>query len=515
METDILIIGGGATGTGIARDLALRGFKIVLIEKKDLNAGASGANHGLLHSGARYVFTDLEAAIECRQEGDILKKTARHCIEQTNGLFVAIAGDDEKYIADFPSLCKKGGIPCKSVDINAAKEMEPALARDIIAAYEVKDASINPFKLCIENISDAVQKGGRFLNFCKVKGFEIQNHHIAWADIHHEVSDSIFRIKARAYINASGAWANQIAAMAGLDIGMVYSKGSLLVTNKRITQRVINRLRKPSDGDILVPGGVVSLLGTTSLRVDSPDNIFPTVREVDDIIKQAEKMVPKLQSCRYIRAYSGVRPLVSSGSGDDRHITRGFTLLDHEKDGIKNFVTITGGKLSTFRLMAEKTCDVICKKYGNKAQCLTGQVPLPSTKTGEWSEPGVSPFKPFRLKEKQDMFLCECEMVPQSAVDTIISTITKEGGKADLSAIALRSRIGKGPCQGAFCSARILSYMYNSGQLNKNQGILDLKQFLNQRWKGEQSLLWDQALVQSSLKESIHCALFGLELERP
>ena len=95
LSTQVLIIGGGSTGTGIARDLALRGIQCILAEFHDLNAGASGANHGLLHSGGRYVFTDQGSATECREEGKLLKKLAPHCIEDTGGLFVAVEGDDE------------------------------------------------------------------------------------------------------------------------------------------------------------------------------------------------------------------------------------------------------------------------------------------------------------------------------------------------------------------------------------------------------------------------------------
>ena len=94
LNTQVLIIGGGATGTGIARDLALRGVECILAEQRDINAGASGANHGLLHSGGRYVFADQESAKECREEGALLKKLAPHCIEDTGGLFVAVEGDD-------------------------------------------------------------------------------------------------------------------------------------------------------------------------------------------------------------------------------------------------------------------------------------------------------------------------------------------------------------------------------------------------------------------------------------
>ncbi len=101
IATEVLIIGGGVTGTGIMRDLALRGVHTLLIDKRDLCAGASGGNHGLLHSGARYVANDLHSAIECRVENELLKKLAPQCIEKTGGMFVAVQGDDPEFAEKF------------------------------------------------------------------------------------------------------------------------------------------------------------------------------------------------------------------------------------------------------------------------------------------------------------------------------------------------------------------------------------------------------------------------------
>ena len=115
LRTQVLIIGGGVTGTGLARDLALRGVTCTLVEQGDINAGASGANHGLLHSGARYVSSDPGSATECHLEGTLLKQLAPHCIEDTGGLFVAVEGDDEKYVAGFPDLCDRCSRPWKNI----------------------------------------------------------------------------------------------------------------------------------------------------------------------------------------------------------------------------------------------------------------------------------------------------------------------------------------------------------------------------------------------------------------
>ncbi len=511
LETQVLIIGGGATGTGVARDLTLRGFHVILIEKQDLNTGASGGNHGLLHSGARYVCSDPEAAVECNLENRIVKQNAGHCVEETGGFFAAVRGDDENYIADFPHMCEKSGIPCSPVDIKEALSLEPALSPETIAVYSVNDASINPFKLSIESMKEVTAKGGQYFSDSILEGFELNQGEIVHAKVRNQVSGKSFFIKADTVVNAAGAWADQVAAMAGARINMVYSKGTLLVTAQRLTKRVINRLRTASDGDILVPGGVVSILGTTSLRVDSPDKIYPTVGEVDLIVNQGEVMVPGLKTCRYLRAYSGVRPLVSLGGSDDRDVSRGFTLVDHEHEGVDNLISITGGKLSTYRLMAEKTADMVCQKLKVDKKCLTKEIPLSSTDSGEWAEPAVF-INDLRTDNGYDRMLCECEMVPARAVDKILDAIQKDGNMPDLNAVGQRSRIGKGPCQGAFCSIRVLAHMYDTKRLKGSRGILDLKRFLNGRWKGEQPLLWGSAIAQSSIKEMIHCGVFGLEL---
>ncbi|MGD8651396.1 MAG: FAD-dependent oxidoreductase, partial [Desulfobacterales bacterium] len=178
MNTQVLIIGGGVTGTGIARDLALRGVRCILAEQGDINAGTSGANHGLLHSGARYVSADQGSAIECREEAALLKKLAPQCIEDCGGLFVAVQGDDEKYVADFPHLCVQCDIAVKELDVNETRELEPVLSDKLIAAYAVNDASIDPFKLSLENIAQAQDLGATLLRFTKVIGFEINRKKI-------------------------------------------------------------------------------------------------------------------------------------------------------------------------------------------------------------------------------------------------------------------------------------------------------------------------------------------------
>ena len=514
MDTQVLIIGGGVTGTGLARDLALRGIECVLAEKQDLNAGASGGNHGLLHSGARYIASDPAAAAECRRENLLLKKLAPHCIEDTGGLFVAVAGDDENYIADFPAMCRANGIPTQSLDPAEAREMEPALSDRIIAAYAVEDAAIDPFKLSLDNMAQALHHGSQLLRFSQVTGFETHAGRIQSVQLRNTLTGRETRVRPDVVVNAAGAWASQVAALAGIDIHIRYSKGSLLVTHHRMSRRVINRLRRATDGDILVPGGTVSILGTTSERCASPDVIYPEIHEIDHIIDEGAAMVPALATTRYIRAYCGVRPLIGSDDeGDDRNVSRGFALIDHASNdpGLENFITISGGKLTTFRLMAEQTADQVCLRLGSCQPCRTHLASLPQTVDARWTEPGLTPSLWIRNNDPQDMLLCECEMVPQSIVDQIVASIRKQNGDPSLNAIGLRSRIGKGPCQGTFCSQRLAAYLYDIGELEGDQGLRELRSFLEKRWRGQQPLLWDISLAQAELLEAMHSGLFGLE----
>mgnify|MGYP000458764843 CR=1 FL=1 len=358
LETEVLIIGGGVTGTGVMRDLALRGIHCLLIDRRDLNAGASGGNHGLLHSGGRYASAEAETAAECRQEGDILKRVAAECIDECGGPFVAVEGDDAGYAERFPDHCRVAGIECHALAAAEARELEPSLSEKVFAAYAVPDATVDPFRITLENVNHAQQlTESIYLPHTEVQGFEIEDGVISGVLCIDGRTGADRRIRARQIVNAAGAWAMDVAQLAGCrDVRLLYSKGTLIVSNTRVAKGVINRLRLPGDGDILVPGGTISLLGTTSENVDSLENIRPTVAEVEQILIEGTAMLPCLKDTRFIRAFSGVRPLLLAAgtSADGRKASRGFTLFDHLDQGLSNFVTVTGGKLTTFRLMAEK-----------------------------------------------------------------------------------------------------------------------------------------------------------------
>jgi glycerol-3-phosphate dehydrogenase len=515
IQTQVLIIGGGVTGTALARDLALRGVDCILVEKEDINAGASGRNHGLLHSGARYVAGDPGAAMECRAEGDILKRVAAQTIEDTGGYFVAVQGDDERYIADFPSWCERSGIKARVVDVAAARAQEPALSDHTIAVFEVPDAAIDPFRLSLESMAQARGLGARLIRRARVGGFEREGRRICAALVQSVLGGPELRIEAAQVVNAAGAWAREVALLAGVSIAMTYSKGTLLVTHTRLASRVVNRLRRPGNGDIMMPGGTVSIIGTTSVQVDSLEDIRATSAEADLIIAQAAPMLPALANARFIRAYAGVRPLLgSSGLADSRTVSRGFALFDHEEQGLDNFATLTGGKLTTCRLMAERAADLVCRRLGVTQPCVTATTLLPQAPECAWTEPGHSAREWVGAHRPDDTLLCECEMVSGSAVDAIHAALRASGDRATLTDIGLRSRVGKGACQGAFCGLRTAAHLYQNGDFQAQRGLTEIVDFFGERWRGQRPILWGEQLAQAELAEALHCGLFGEELRQ-
>ena len=514
LQTQVLIIGGGVTGTALARDLALRGVDCILVEKDDINAGASGRNHGLLHSGARYVAGDASAAMECRAEGDILKRVAAQTIQDTGGYFVAVQGDDERYVADFPAYCARSGISARAVDVALARQTEPALSEHTIAVFEVSDAAIDPFRLSLESMAQARSLGARLMRRTRVVGFERAGRCIGAVRVQPLAGGPELRIEAAQVVNAAGAWAREVALLAGASIAMTYSKGTLLVTHTRLANRVVNRLRRPGNGDIMMPGGTVSIVGTTSMQVDTLDDIRATAAEADLIIAESAPMLPALASARFIRAYAGVRPLLGAAGADSRAVSRGFALFDHEEQGLDNFATLTGGKLTTCRLMAERAADLVCRRLGVTRPCLTATTLLPQAAENAWTEPGHSAREWLRPHPAQDALLCECEMVSGSAVDAIYAALRAAGDKPTLTDIGLRSRVGKGACQGAFCGLRTAAHLYQTGDFQAQRGLAEMVDFFSERWRGQRPVLWGEQLAQAELAEALHCGLFGEELHQ-
>jgi glycerol-3-phosphate dehydrogenase len=529
IETDVIIIGGGATGTGIARDLAIRGLLCVLIEKNDIASGTTGRNHGLLHSGARYAVKDHESARECIRENKILKKIASHCIEETGGLFVTLPEDDPAYHRSLIEGCKYAGIEAKEISIRKALEMEPNLNPNILSALVVPDGTIDPFRLASANVLDAKERGTVILTHTKVTGIKKSGARITGVEcvnIKGEITD----VYANLVINAAGVWGQELCSFAGIEIKMFPSKGSMLIIDYRINNIVVNRCRPPADGDIIVPGDTVSLIGTTSKEIsyDKINELTVDDEEISVLLNDGEMLIPNVRHTRALRAYCGVRPLLAvSGEKQGRNISRGIALLDHkERDGLDGMITIAGGKLMTYRLMAEKTADLACEKLGHKAECSTHMIPLPGSEKKISRKSRITDFTGIpesvvgstlyrhgqRLhsimtqNKKNYRVICECEMVTEGEIEYAIKNLEVK----DLVDLRRRTRIGMGPCQGELCAYRGAGLFHEFGGAGPDESVELLRDFLEERWKGMKPVLWGDGLREAEFTYWIYQSLFGM-----
>ena len=522
-EYDAIIIGGGITGAGVARDCSLRGLKVLLVEKQDFTNGATGRNHGLLHSGARYAVNDAESASECIKENMILRKIARHCVDETDGLFITLPEDDLSYQKTFVESCEKAGIRAEIIDPEEAKRLEPSVNPALTGAVRVPDASIDPFHLTTANIIDARRHGATILNYHEVTDRIVENGVVKGVTLRNNHTGETSEAYARITINAAGIWGHLVAKRAGITINMFPAKGTLLIFGHRVNSMVINRCRKPANADILVPDDVVCVIGTTSDRVpfDTIDDLKVTPDEVDLLIREGEKLAPALSTTRILRAYCGVRPLVASDDDPSgRNISRGIVCLDHKvRDGLDGFITITGGKMMTYRMMAEVATDLACKKLGINVACTTADMPLP----GSELKPEISHGELFSSSfnaahgrhgtmadaikygdKEDDALVCECEEVSVGEVKYAAEKLHVH----NLMNLRRRTRVGMGTCQGELCTCRAANAICTNNVVASEEG---LKDFLNERWKGVRPVAWGQALGEAQLTATIYQALCGLD----
>ena len=372
----VLVVGGGATGTGIARDLALRGVDVALAERGGLSSGTSGRSHGLLHSGARYAEADRVGAEECIAENQILRDIAGHCIRDTGGLFVQLTEDDAEYFEAKKAACEDIGIDVEELDPESARDAVPDLSEDVERAMWVPDGVIYPSRLGAANAEAAANHGGTILTHAPLEDLTVDDGRVTAAALGGEVDDTV---EPDLVVNAAGAWAGQVADLAGLDVEMAPSRGVMVSMDYAGLGPVLNRCRDPADGDIVVPHDHEAVVGTTSVSVDDPDDYETADWEVEKSIEECATMLPPIADADVVREWWGVRPLYAPDEAveDRRGISRGFFVLDHADDGVANVVSVVGGKLTTYRQMAEATTDRVCEKLGVDEPCTTATERLP------------------------------------------------------------------------------------------------------------------------------------------
>ncbi len=372
----VLVIGAGSTGAAVAHDLALRGLAVTVIERGEVASGTTGRNHCLLHSGGRYCMKDLESAVECIEENMILRRIMPDALELNDGLFVAITEEDLAYKERFQEGCEASGIPAQWLTHDEVLALEPLVNPDNLGAFRVPDGVFEPMRLCLSFLATAKQNGAQVLTYTQVEDLVMQNHTVTGVKVYDRVAERRYTIGADLVVNATGPWAGTITAMAGIDVPVVPTPGVMVAMAGRYANMVINRLNMPSDGDIVVPQRRTSIIGTTSWTVDQADYIPIPEDHIQLMLQRGQELIPALRETRPRGIFAVARPLIGAKGMEGRSISRTFKCFDHAADGVEGLVTISGGKTTTARAMAERTADMVCAKLGVDAPCRTRDIRL-------------------------------------------------------------------------------------------------------------------------------------------
>ena len=276
------------------------------------------------------------------------------------------------------SACRACDIEVEEITPAQALALEPALNPRISRVFRVPDAACDSFDVLNALAAAIQQEGGTVLTYHGVTALHTEHGRVIGATVRHARTGEEQRIAARMVVNAAGAWAGQIAAMADCKVIVRPSKGTMVAMAYRFVNTIINRCHPPGDGDILVPVGTVAVIGTTSVPVDDPNDTSVEAWEVQRMLDEGEKIVPGFSRVRALRAWAGVRPLYEENeAAEGREAKRTFAVLDHAtRDGVGGFATVVGGKFTTYRMMAERTADLVCAQLGAKARVSHGDLRL-------------------------------------------------------------------------------------------------------------------------------------------
>ncbi len=362
---DVVVVGGGIVGVFATLDLALRGVSVLLLERRGICSGTSGRSHGMLHSGARYATTDPKAAEECIRENRILSEIAPHCIRDVGGFFVSVTPEEEEYHHLLVSSCRRAGIPTSEVDVDLLKKLEPNITPEARSAILVPDKVVYARDLALSALLVALTRGASVVEGAFVEGVRVEGGQVAGVEA--STPSGVFKVRCRGLVNAAGPWCGEVAKKAGLSVEVIPAAGVMGVASANLTRHIINRMRPPSDGDIIVPYSAgVTIAGTTAKLAEDLDRIEVDSEDAEILLQECGEVVPALRTIGFSRLYASIRPLIAKNGAetDLREMTRSFEVIDHSEEGVRGFVTAVGGKLTTGRLIAENAVNAIARHVG-------------------------------------------------------------------------------------------------------------------------------------------------------
>ena len=405
-EYDVIVIGGGINGAGVARDAAIRGLNTILVDKNDFASGSSSWSSRLIHGGLRYLeYFEFPLVRESLKEREVLLRTAPHLVTPLQ-LTIPIYRDRSRpywkiwagmILYDIFSFDKT--LPVHRMLPQAKfKQLFRSLDEDSLAGgSQYYDGQVTlAERLCLENILSAQNAGAVALNYMEVIELSIKDKRITEVVCKDKLTGETLTIsgsKDAVVINTAGPWIDRVCERGrkgGEEVAIGDAKKNGGTKGSHIVVEEFPGapgstlyVEAKSDGRpfFIIPWLGKYLIGTTDLAYkDDIDNIKADDAEIDYLLQEVNNIVPtaNLRRDDVKFTYSGVRPLPNSDGKKPGSITRKHIIFDHRKEGVNNLFSLIGGKLTTYRNVGEEMVDAILKRMKRSPiQCQTDTLPLP------------------------------------------------------------------------------------------------------------------------------------------
>lgn len=393
---DLAVIGGGINGVAIARDAALRGLSVVLVERDDLASGTSAWSSRMIHGGLRYLeHGEIGLVRESLQERERLLRSAPHLVTPLPTLLPICKGARRgPYLirtgmAMYDALSYGKSVPSHHMlSVADVQDQVPGIRADgLRAGAQYYDAQVTwAERLVVELAESAARSGARIATRSRVMGLQFDDNAVHGLDVRDELTGDSTRIRARQIVNVAGPWVDDV--LRGLDAARPEQR---LIGGTRGSHVIVPRwpgapqsaiyFESERDGRpiLIIPWNGMMLLGSTDERhIGDPGRAVATRAEIDYLLEETNRLIPaaRLRTEDILYTYAGVRPLPRSDAGETGEITRRHIIHNHAPE-VPGLRSVVGGKLTTHRSLAEEVVDAVSKDLDRRTQCTTGQLPLP------------------------------------------------------------------------------------------------------------------------------------------
>jgi glycerol-3-phosphate dehydrogenase len=388
---DLLVIGGGIVGAGIARDAALRGLSVALVEQNDLASGTSSRPTRLIHGGLRYLeLFDFGLVRSDMRERETLLRIAPHLVFPLAfllplyrpTLFYRLKLRIGMFLYDLLSLDKS--LPKRErLGRTETLAAEPNLDPDGLGgAWRFYDAQV-PFveRLVVENAVDAAAHGALILNHARATGYLREGSSVTGAAVQDLIGGAHLQVRARFTVNATGPWLDGTIVPLRTEARPLLrlTKGSHLVVPQATQQAHVLFAKRDGRLFFVLPWNGYTMVGTTDTDYDGdPAAAEASDEDVEYLRSEAGRAFPHAPFDRIHYTWAGVRALVREEGVAEGQVSRKHKLYDHRRrDGIEGVLSVIGGKITAYRSIAEEVTDAVARRLGSDARCRTGELPLP------------------------------------------------------------------------------------------------------------------------------------------